>query len=62
MLFILQENEERIAKFEEKLKEQDELTVKIVKIIREKNLVSTSKVRLGLAGSNFLSCSKQDCW
>uniref|UniRef100_A0A8R1XYE8 Ribonucleoside-diphosphate reductase n=1 Tax=Onchocerca volvulus TaxID=6282 RepID=A0A8R1XYE8_ONCVO len=34
----IKENEERIEKFEEKLKEQGELTVKIVKIIRENKL------------------------
>uniref|UniRef100_A0A915Q6G2 Ribonucleoside-diphosphate reductase n=1 Tax=Setaria digitata TaxID=48799 RepID=A0A915Q6G2_9BILA len=34
----IKENEERIRKFEEKLKEQDELTVKMVKIIRENKL------------------------
>ncbi|KAK6107684.1 ribonucleoside-diphosphate reductase large chain, putative [Brugia malayi] len=34
----VKENEDRIAKFEEKLKEQDELALKIVKIIREKKL------------------------
>ncbi|KAM3717562.1 Optic atrophy 3 protein [Dirofilaria immitis] len=34
----IKENEERIEKFEEKLKEQGEITVKIVKIIRENKL------------------------